>query len=162
MRIVIGYSLMLFMVLLLAAGAPAEYYQYTDEDGNLHFTDDMTNVPEDKMPEATSFESTNKRPARSSRDGDNAGAYTKPKASPYTWDGRLRIKVKDLDKEKAELDRTFSELQKQKAELRQKDPEKMSPAERRDYNARIRELNERIKRYDKQREAFEEKVDRTL
>ena len=32
--------------LLFSAGAGAEIYKYTDEEGNLRFTDDINQVPE--------------------------------------------------------------------------------------------------------------------
>jgi len=151
---------MALMMLMLTAAASAECYKYRDEDGHLHFTDDMSNVPVEKLPEVESFESVDKEPVRPPRRSDAAASSAKPTASPHTWDGRLRIKVEDLEKEKKKLDRTFSELQKQKAALQQKAPEKMGPSEREAYQAQVKELNARIKKYDRKREEFEKAMER--
>ena len=40
--------LILLVIVLFAVSAPAEIYKYVDEQGNVHFTDDVNQVPEDQ------------------------------------------------------------------------------------------------------------------
>ena len=41
-------AIIVSLVLLLSVLAGAEYYKYIDEDGNVSFTDNIMNVPEDQ------------------------------------------------------------------------------------------------------------------
>ncbi len=43
-----GRWLISLSLLLFSMSASAEYYRYIDKDGNVHFTDDLTNVPENQ------------------------------------------------------------------------------------------------------------------
>ena len=40
--------LILLVIVVFAAPAPAEIYKYVDEQGDVHFTDDINQVPEDQ------------------------------------------------------------------------------------------------------------------
>ncbi|MDZ7833278.1 MAG: DUF4124 domain-containing protein [Desulfobacterales bacterium] len=140
----------------------SEYYQYTDKDGNLHFTDDKAQVPESQRGEIDKFESIEKKPTpssinarkRSSGSGDRATA-----PDPNTWDGGLQMRAEQLDAEKEALDKKFEALQKEKAELLgRQSTENMDADSRGAHKARIQELNERIKQYERSCEEFQEKV----
>lgn len=138
-----------------------DYYQYTDENGNLHFTDNLAEVPEAKRQEAKSFESVNTEPSRASSNSRvSPGPPAKPAAASSTWDGQIRLTAEELDREKSQLDQIFRELQQERSELLQKTPETMKPKEREIYREKIRKLNDRIAQYEKQQAAFKEKVER--
>ena len=155
-------GVLIFALCLLASGpAWCEYYQYTDENGNLCFTDDKSMVPEDQLDDAKSYDSLNYTEKPASMESKSRSGLSRQKApEPRTWDGKLQSDVNSLDEEKDQLDRTFQRLQKEKEALVNQSSEDMSPAERSAYKDRVHELNERIEAYDKKREEFQQKVDR--
>lgn len=53
LRWIVMVVLLLFMI--AGNGWAGEFYQYTDQNGNLAFTDDMSKVPEDQQPGVETF-----------------------------------------------------------------------------------------------------------
>ncbi len=49
-------------VIMASSGTAEEFYQYTDEKGNMVFTDDITTVPEDQRPEIMTHEGVRTEP----------------------------------------------------------------------------------------------------
>lgn len=49
-------------VIMAGAGTAGEFYQYTDEKGNMVFTDDITIIPEDQRPEILTHEAVQAEP----------------------------------------------------------------------------------------------------
>jgi predicted RNase H-like nuclease (RuvC/YqgF family) len=150
----------LLCLITICGPASAEYYQYRDENGNLHFTDDKSQIPQEALDRLESFDSVEPKDEKASysRSGGSKKTYFSPPPS-NSWAGRLQSTAEELDKEKERLHRTFRRLQKEKQELGEKDPSRMSPSEESAYKDRIHELKNRIAEYRKEREAFKEKVD---
>jgi len=140
----------------------SEYYQYSDKDGNLHFTDDKAQVLESQQGDILEFESVEKEAPsadRSSRTRSDESGSRQIAPEPNTWDGSLRMRAEQLDAEKEALDQRFEALQKEKAELLgRQSTENMDAETRGAHKARIQELNERIKQYERSCEEFQEKV----
>jgi len=162
---VIRFQVVLYAVLvcILFPGVTlSEYYQYTDKDGNLRFTDDKGQIPESQRGEIDKFESIEEKPTTSSinarkRSSGSGDRQTAP--DPNTWDGSLQMRAEQLDNEKEALDKRFEALQKEKAELLgRQSAENMDSDSRDALKVRIQELNERIKQYERSCEEFQEKV----
>jgi hypothetical protein len=45
----------LISFILFSVNASAEFYKYTDEDGNVRFTDDINQVPEEQRSKIRSY-----------------------------------------------------------------------------------------------------------
>lgn len=154
-------QILIFIVLavfMVSASVSAQYYQYRDSSGNLRFTDDISQVPESQRDDVKEYESVKTKPGAAPFPAAREDGKKAPDAG--TWDGQLRITAEELDRENKKLQQTFDELQKQKAALEKKASDKMSPDESRAYNQEIRRLNGKIEQYQKQRNAYVEKMDR--
>lgn len=154
--------LTVFLIGVFFSGAGvAKYYQYTDEEGNLCFTDDRGQIPDKQQKAVKNFESVETRPQSDmTRRKTSPASDRRTAADANTLDGQLQITAEQLDAEKEALDQKFQELEKEKAAVLENSAEDMSPNELSAYKDRIHEINERIEQYDKSREAFQKKVDR--
>ncbi|MGD8266550.1 MAG: aspartyl protease family protein [Desulfobacterales bacterium] len=80
-RLVIGAAI---LVGLLALPATAEYYRYTDANGQVHFVDDPGQIPDSQLDTLQVYEETPERsspdPAPPPADGTNAVAPSSPDA----------------------------------------------------------------------------------
>ncbi len=67
-------------VLLLVAGTvkAGEIYQYTDKDGNLIFTDDMSKVPDDQISAVQTYDAFDLDPSPSTSESDVEEVTTAP------------------------------------------------------------------------------------
>lgn len=162
---VMRFQIVLYAVLvciLFPAVTLSEYYQYTDKDGILNFTDDKSQIPESQRDDILEFNSVEqKAPSAdiSSRMRTDGSGDRQIAPDPNTWDGNLQMLAEQLDAEKGALDKRFKALQKEKAELlRRQSSEKMDSDARGAHKARIQELNERIKQYERSCKKFQEKV----
>ena len=116
-----GRWLISLLLLLFSMSASAEYYRYIDENGNVHYTDDLTNVPENQrtdIHEYTGFqgdpydqqgdEQTSKKPQPLS---DKEQVKNKPDVNDFS-----EIK-KRLDQEKEKLDEEYRGLMEEKKQI---------------------------------------------
>ena len=153
----------LLSALLCAAMAfpvSAEYYQYRDKEGNLHFTDNRGQIPEYALDQEKSYDSAKPEKSRPDSAAHNQSRPRKGAVpDPNTWDGQLRIKAQKLNREREKLSRTYKRLQEEKARLQKGHPGNMDSQEKKAYAERMQRLNERIERYHKKRSEFQEKVD---
>ncbi|NOY68080.1 MAG: DUF4124 domain-containing protein [Deltaproteobacteria bacterium] len=167
--------LCLFFLLIFAAVIPAsaKYYQYTGPDGAVHFTDNIAEVPEDQRPGVKSYREIEPdqavpQEAAATGEGDSASGEpasgsggTRPATaapSSNTWDGKLKIRAADLDREKAELDRKFGALEAERSSLGEPPLSDASMKDVQAYEDKVNTLNEKIKAYDRENKAFKEKV----
>lgn len=153
--------ILLSAVLCLATAFPvsAEYYQYRDKEGNLHFTDNKGQIPAYARDQVKSYNSAKPEKSRPEAAGQNSARKQKASApDPNTWDGQLRIKAQELRGERQELQQKYERLQKEKARLQELHPEEMEPEERSAYRDRKRKLQERIARYHQNQLEFQEKI----
>jgi len=167
--------------MLLATAAVAEYYQYTDQSGNLRYTDDISQVPEDQKPAMKTFRSeknVSKEPADEAPLDENEPQPSEPLA-PESTDAGGKIDLPDVDEETAadfeegtleetaaelyrmqkELNNTRAELAAERAEIEAQAPKKNSKSQERiEYSAKIQDLNIRITEYEEDLKAFEKRV----
>jgi len=155
------------MVVFWVAPAFGEYYQYTDPNGVLRFTDDLASVPPDQRPDVKTHQSVESQPSQ-----QTTGGAVKKKASRFaaagdkenepsggTWQGRNSKKKQELDQMQAELKATFAALQAERTALEAKAPAKGATFEEKvAYTDKVEALNAKIAGYEEQLDAFNEKV----
>jgi len=154
---------------LFASMAVGEYYQYTDETGNLRFTDDLYQVPEVQRPAMQKFESVKSVPDDTTVEQNSVNEEIKvtvesdqPESSPAvsgdTGD-TFHVRAAELNKMQSELNKTRVALEKEQAAIEALAPKKDAKSkERIAYSAKVDALNAKIEKYGKDLKAFEEKV----
>lgn len=151
--IVIGF-------LVFAGAAAAEFYKYTDENGNIRFTDDINQIPPDQREKAKGyqeFQSETEEASQSSVDGDTTSEKDETvqgseagKSENFDFDNEL----KTLDKRKAELASEYDSLMQENARLAEDKKTVKNKADAEKYNERVRVLNEKLKDHDRKRREF--------
>lgn len=141
----------LFLITLVAPPLwAAEFYRYVDKQGNVLFTDDLSNVPPELRENVTTYEkSETEEPAEKQSEapkkaeGDNQAQKQSRQ--------RLEAMGKELDQEYGKLldERKLLDEEKNKA---------VTNAQIKTYNQKIVEFNTRIKAYDEKRKAYGEEV----
>lgn len=149
------------LVCVLVHPAGGEYYQYRDESGNLHFTDDKSQIPEDRPGTVKAFESVTSESASDTEPAERtqSGPSNVEFPASESWNDELKVTVEELDAEKAQLDQMFQRLQEEREALEGKNFKKMSDGEKTAHQQKIDDLNSRIEKYHERRKAFLEKVE---
>ena len=137
------------LVVLLLVGiyqtAAAEFYQYRDKDGNLRFTDDLSQVPAAQRPRSKRYDSfkgqtppapTAAKPTVASR--NKRSSRLKP-GKPKSMEG--------LQQQQQQLNAEFAALMKTKAELEERGKTITADTAMEQYNQEVLALNERIQQY---------------
>jgi hypothetical protein len=154
------------MVLWLATPAFGEYYQYTDQDGVMRFTDDITGVPPNQRPDVKTYKSVKSNSVQATTDVRAAGmgANTRPspgngtRPSDHTWAERSSRNAAELNRMQAKLNETFMALQNERTTLVATAPGPgASSTESVAYRKQVRALNARIDRYEAQFKEYEER-----
>ncbi len=123
--------------LLTAASLSAEYYQWIDQEGVKHFTDNIFEIPENQRSGATIYKSIK-------TDG-------KAQSGQKTPDKKNLIDPEFLDLKKEALDIEYDSLMNKRDALKM---QKESMGEKK-YNALASELNMAIEAYQKKTDAYE-------
>lgn len=151
-------------MLLLCSAAFGEYYEYTDKDGTVRFTDDPSMIPKDQQ-DLKTFESIRSEPREdqdmtgeeASPEADDAGMDAdKDKATTSTSENLQ--KQNELNAIRIELRQEFDALQAEKNAIGPPPPRNARTVERNEYNDKVTELNRKIDEYQKRNQEFDEKV----
>ena len=144
LKIFVMISLLLFWV-----SASAEFYRYTDEDGNVRFTDDINLVPEEQRSKIRSYvesqseeapeqEATQENPEESEQQS-NFPDLSEDEPKEGSLD-ELKSRIDAIDQE---IDQEYAALLKEKEQLTE-DRKKIKTKEQvAEYNMRIESYNKR-------------------
>ena len=114
-------GLIILALVLFAASASSEFYKYRDQNGNIVFTDDPTQVPRDQLPAAQKFQNY-QAPVQESRPESPSEAETTPPAAGdreqvQKTTAAVDERIRDLDVVKKELELEYQALLNEKKEL---------------------------------------------
>ena len=153
-------------LVLLAASAHCEYYQYKDASGVLRFTDDIANVPPKQRPEVKTYQSVRSTQSQPAATLQKKGkGFQKPlpindNPSPQsgTWNERISRQADELDRMQVELVKDYSALQSERAVLEKNVPSAWATEEtRKAYRRQVKALNDRIASYEARYAQYREK-----
>jgi predicted RNase H-like nuclease (RuvC/YqgF family) len=148
------------IVLFLWGVSAAEYYRYTDRDGHVRYTDDLSTVPPDQRPDVKSYEESDSIEEPSPADDAATPASTKSAKTPAPRQNMtLDAQAEQIRKTKSELDRQYADLMNEKARLEEfrKRAKRKKDIDR--VNREISKLNDKIFQWEQKRDAFNAKLD---
>ena len=135
----IKYALIVTVFYILsAASVSAEYYQWIDQDGIKHFTDNVSEIPEDQRPGLNIYKSI-KTPEKKKSD------INKPEKKKNLITHESLVKKKDA------LDIEYNNLVKKKETLIKQE----KSLDKTKYNKLVTELNIVIQKYQKKTDEYE-------
>jgi hypothetical protein len=159
------------LILVFGTAAWGQYYQYTDENGVLRYTDNLAAVPPGQREDVTTHESVVSAPVEKNNSaaaskssgfpqpsGDSAKTRPAPAGSWKEGVAKRKQAAEELDRMQADLNRTFMALQNEKSALaaREPPPGATEPVKQ-NYRMKVEALNRKIERYENQLKAFKEK-----
>ncbi|MBF0257948.1 MAG: DUF4124 domain-containing protein [Desulfamplus sp.] len=165
-KITLTFFIALSFFALFTTFSHSEYYQYTDANGKLRFTDDISNVPKSQREDIKKFKSVKTYSPQQSdtelqTESSNASSSsTKTNANEQSVGKESQaadVEIGDMHKR---LNQLYTELEKERLGLEAQIPEKgATPNERVEYSAKVEALNARVKEYEKELTIFNEKMD---
>ncbi len=140
----------------LPAFVYAEFYRYTDENGVLHYTDNLVEVPVNQRKNVKQYKEEVEVLATEEK-LPGAEKATKNKSLPFQGDPQAQT----LLKTKAKLDKEYAELTKEREKLESETgvfstSEDFDKEEYGEYKERVARFNERKSDYEERVKVFEE------
>ena len=146
-------------ILWLCSPAFARIYQYKDSTGAIHFTDDISKIPEDQRPPLGPRGYPEIGPAVGRYQEPNKASEPDAKASTKAGkkgDG-LPI-LEEIQKSKADLNGEYAQLMKERNALKKERSTLETPEQVRAYKKKVKDLNRRIEAYQDRHRAYQKKV----
>jgi Domain of unknown function (DUF4124) len=158
-----GRWLIFLLLLLFSMAASAEYYKYIDKDGNIHYTDDLTNVPEKQrtnINEYTGFQGDLHEQKKDEQKSEKQQPLLEKEDTKNVPDMSEFSEIKErLDQEKEKLEAEYRALMEEKKEIAKNKNKNRSGSRANKYNKVIIEFNEKIENYERRKKQFNDEVE---
>jgi hypothetical protein len=147
-------SLMLMASLVVAGPTWAQFYKYLDKQGNVRFTDDINQIPENQRAKARSYEESRPPAAAAADSGDNtadkpaAEAPAPSAVSVSSGEDPLDTARARLEEMKKQVDAEYKSLLKDQETLAKEKEAHKTREETIDYNKRVEAFNQRAAKYE--------------
>lgn len=151
--------LLLPLILCLCGPVSAEFYKYTDQNGHVRFTDDLSKVPENQRPDATSYEESQSTPqpppSSTAKPEKTKGALERRPKSNI----RIESQGKKIEMKKKELDQEYQALMKEGAHLEEERKNLKSQSQIKAYHRKIEAHNDKIYQWEEKQKAYNAEVE---
>jgi chromosome segregation ATPase len=155
---------MISLLFLLATPSVAEFFQYTDQNGNINYTDDVSLIPEDQQKSIIIFESIQNDELLQEPENQPETEFVEEEQlsteipdNPTETD--LQVIAEELDRMNTDLDNISNNLKAERDAISKTKPEDGASSEEMvPYSEAIETLNAKIEQYEEQRQAYDKKV----
>lgn len=175
MRLLSGW-IILFSIMVFAAPGFAQMYQFTDQDGNIRFTDNLANIPEaqrDAVETMAVIESAIEEGQTAEEAPSEQPPYamevdvplnelpdnTAEAADNTAEDDQFRAARESLEAERAEIEALYQQIEAEKNSLGAPPSEPASRLDRRVYEQNALDLNRRIEDYQARMDAYRKRLE---
>ena len=153
----------LISIVLFSMSASAEYYRYVDKDGNVHYTDDLTSIPESQrtdINEYTGFQDGSSDQVKDEQKEETPQPLLEKEQvkNKADLDKFSEIK-KQLDQKKEKLDEEYKALMEERKDIEKNKNKYRSKSQAKKYNKAILEFNGKIEDYEKRKNLFNKEVE---
>jgi len=156
----------LISFLLFSASASAEFYKYLDENGNVRFTDDINQVPEEQRAKISSYvESESPEPApeqAATPDSQQEPAQPENTAELVEEDAgkeSLEAAKERIEALKQELEEEYKALVEEGKQLNKERKAALNNEQRLEFNRKVDEYNKRGESYQAKQKEFEAQIE---
>jgi hypothetical protein len=124
--------------------ATAEFYQYTDQNGNLIFTDDVSRIPANQRDKIKRYNSVQPLGNLSDETVDRSDLE--------------KQKTDTVSVQREKLERDYFRLQQTRKDLMKEKEQVTTQAEQQAYNEKVTRLNQQIELFSQQLDSFNKAV----
>lgn len=149
------WALGLFIVIVFAMPASAEFYRYVDPHGNVMYTDDLSKVPADQRKNVKPYEESQSAPPPVAPEAVES-SKTEPGSNTIT--DELDKERQRLQEQEKALNQEYEELMKKRSQLNEEKGAAVTNAQIKAYNQQIIDFNQRIQAYEAKRDALADEV----
>jgi hypothetical protein len=159
----LGSWLICFLLVSLPLSASAEFYRYVDENGNIHYTDDLSTVPENQRTEIYEYDESQRNAYDHQQDNQKAlnsqPLFEENQARDQNKTDDFAETKRRLDRTKQEFDKEYKALMQERDRITKDNKNLKSRASIKKYNKTISKFNEKIADYETRKKRFDAEVE---
>ena len=146
-------------MLMISSLSYGEFYRYKDHQGIFHYTDNISDVPENQRPTVKEYIEVISTQVPQAHQVESLPVIQARETTDEKESAEDHLEqIEKLKALRTELDREYQQLIKEKERLSKENNKRKNSAEVKIYRQERTQLNQRIKTYEGRREAFEEKL----
>lgn len=159
----LGRWVICLLLMSLPLSASGEFYRYIDEKGNIHYTDDLSTVPENHQADIYEYGESQRNTYDNQEDEENSvkpkPLFEEKQARDQNGTDELTETKRRLDRKKEEFDKEYKALMQERDRITKDNKNLKSRASIKKYNKIISKFNEKIADYETRKKRFDAEVE---
>jgi len=138
------FFVILIMLLFSTAAAFAEFYKYVDKEGNILFTDNLSEVPQKQRPVVAEYDET-----KNQTDSSKKSEYAEETGEEESVGNTSNYPAVDFNNRRKALEQEHILMKKENAEIANIKKNLKTKAEIESYNKKVLLMKEKIRKFQK-------------